>query len=105
HGDWLPWLKNECGLGSVRTAQRYMKWADDKAALEKVCRDKNVTMSHLTLNQAAKFLKSPPNASDEYDKAEKALIGKLKKLSHDGGDAATKATMRLKDIVATLPTD
>jgi hypothetical protein len=102
HGHWLPWLKNECEL-SIRTAQRYMKWADDKPKLEKICREKNVTMSHLTLNQAAKFLKPPLNPSDEYDKAEEALIKKLEKLSPEEADASVKTTIKkLKDVVAEL---
>jgi hypothetical protein len=82
-----------------------MKWADDKPKLEKICREKNVTMSHLTLNQAAKFLRGPPNPSDEYDKAEDALIRKLEKLSHEEADASVKATIKkLKDAVAELAT-
>jgi len=102
HGRWLQWLKNDCDL-SIRTAQRYMKWADDKAKLERACKDKNVTMSHLTLNQAAKLLKGPPNPSDEYDKAEKTLITRLEKLSPEVADACIKATIKkLKDAVAEL---
>jgi len=104
HGQWVPWLKNDCEL-SVRTAQRYMKWADDKPKLEKICREKNVTMSLLALNQASKLLRGPPNASDEYDKVEKALIKKLKKLSPEAADAAVKTTIKkLKDAVAELAT-
>ena len=104
HGQWLLWLKNECEL-SIRTAQRYMKWADDKPRLEKICREKNVTMSHLTLNRAAKFLRGPPLPSDEYDKTEKALIRKLEKLSPEAADAAVKTTIKtLKDAVAELAT-
>jgi len=102
HGDWLPWLKTDCEL-SVRTAQRYMKWADDKPRLEKICREKNVTMSHLTLNQAAQLLRGPPNPSDEYDKAEEVLIRKLAKLSPEEADASVRANIKkLKDAVAEL---
>jgi Protein of unknown function (DUF3102) len=104
HGKWLPWLQNECDISSVRTAQRYMKWADDKPKLEKICREKNVTMSHLTLGQAARLLRGPPSPSDEYDRAETALIRKLQKLPHEEADAASKATIKkLREALATEP--
>src|SRR5712691_1148287 len=42
HGEWLPWLKKQCEL-SQRTAQRYMKLADDKPKIEQRQREKSAT--------------------------------------------------------------
>ena len=106
HGQWLPWLKKDCEL-SQRTAQRYMKLADDKPKLDQKLKEegKSATVAYLTLNQALKLLKSPPNPSDLYDKAERALLKKLKDFSNqDAAEAAIKGTIKkLKDAVAELP--
>ena len=103
HGEWLSWLKKQCEL-SQRTAQRYMKLADDKPKLDKMLLEKSATVADLTLNQALGLLKPPPNPSDLYDKAEAALIKKLQDLSAEDGEAAIKGTIKkLKDAVAALP--
>jgi len=103
HGEWLPWLKKQCEL-SQRTAQRYMKLADDKPRLDQTQRAKSATVADLTLNQALKLFKPPPNPSDLYDKAEATLIKKLQDLSAGDAETAIKGTIKkLKDAVAALP--
>jgi DUF3102 family protein len=103
HGEWLLWLKKQCEL-SQRTAQRYMKLADDRPKIERVQREKNATVADLTLNQALKLFKPPPNPSDLYDNAEATLIKKLQDLSAEDAEAAIKGTIKkLKDAVAALP--
>jgi hypothetical protein len=54
HGEWLPWLKNNCLL-SERTANRYMWTAkpENKQKLEQVLAAKSATMADLdSLNEA-----------------------------------------------------
>jgi Protein of unknown function (DUF3102)/DNA N-6-adenine-methyltransferase (Dam) len=47
HGEWLPWLDSECQC-SERSAQRYMKLAQNRALIEA----KNDTVSDLSLRRA-----------------------------------------------------
>src|SRR5262249_23358955 len=97
HGEWLSWLKKQCEL-SQRTAQRYMKLAEDKPKLEQKQREKSATVADLTLNQAVGLLKPPPNPSDLYDKAEANLIKKLQDLSaEDAVDLVERAQRMIHD--------
>src|SRR5262249_33316454 len=50
HGEWLPWLKDHCTI-SKRTAQLYMKMAENRAMIEK--EQKRNDVAHLSLNEAA----------------------------------------------------
>ena len=119
HGQWLPWLKDNCDL-SERTANRYMNVAKGKAKLEQLARDKSASVSDLTLVEAYRLFadneaahndaKRKDNgsvgsakASDTYDKVEEKLIKKLEALPLEQAEAAIEETIRkLKKTVATL---
>jgi Protein of unknown function (DUF3102) len=104
HGGWLPWLKNECGL-LERTAQRYMELASGKAKLEQKLRDKSVTMSDLTLNQALRLIRDDQQREGDgsmgkYQKAQATLIKKLNDLSpYDVVDAAESTIAALQKVI------
>jgi hypothetical protein len=107
HGKWLPWLKANCPTiaKSKRTYQRWMKLADNEAKLKEVMRGKNDTMTHLTINEALRWVdgKGDDTPSDKYDKAEENLIKKLKRLTLEEAEAASQATSKeLKETVATM---
>jgi DUF3102 family protein len=108
HGGFLKWVKDNCGGLSDKTAQRYMKFAENKAKLMSMEKIKFETISNLTLNAAEQLIdgkdkKSKTNASDTYDKVQDKLIEKLKKLEPDSAEAAVEQTIEalkktLKDI-------
>ena len=52
HGQWLPWLENECGGISERMAQRYMRVARHRLEIEA----KSDSVSDLTLTGALKIV-------------------------------------------------
>jgi Protein of unknown function (DUF3102) len=53
HGQWLPWLEN-CGIAE-RTAQRYIRLARNRAAIE----SKSDNVSDLSVSSALSFLATP----------------------------------------------
>jgi len=98
HGQWQDWLEKNCDL-KERTAQRYMKLADNKVKLMEKVRtatrgSKTVTMSDLSISDALKLvngqsLSERRNSSDKYDKIEEKLIGKLEKMKADEAEAGS----------------
>jgi len=104
HGKWEKWLNDNCRDISVRTAQRYMKLADSPEV--RTAMGKNDTVSSLSLRAAlalANKTKTDPNPSEEYDRAETALVKKLEALSPDTAEAAATETVgRLRDAVARI---
>jgi hypothetical protein len=54
HGQWLPWLAEHCGI-KKRTAQTYMKLAENREVLESKCADSAL----LTIDGAVKMLSAP----------------------------------------------
>ena len=81
HGQWLPWLKQNCGLPE-RTANRYMKLANARPKIEEKLKAKSATMADLTLTQAERLAdddddKEQPGPLGKYEKAKAALIKKL----------------------------
>jgi hypothetical protein len=59
HGYWLKWLADHCGM-TVRTAQRYMRLARNRASIEA----KYDSMSHLTVDGALALLTVPRETDD-----------------------------------------
>jgi hypothetical protein len=55
HGNFLKWVKDNCGL-SDKTAERYMKFAENKDKLNVVKKDKFETILNLTLNAAERLI-------------------------------------------------
>jgi len=55
HGEWLPWLKANCGGISDRTAQVYIQIADRWSELEA----KPERVTDLSINQARRLLSQP----------------------------------------------
>jgi Protein of unknown function (DUF3102) len=62
HGQWLPWLKDNCGL-SPRMAQNYMRLADHRAEVEAKCE----TVAHLTIRQALTLLTESAEAVERVE--------------------------------------
>jgi Protein of unknown function (DUF3102) len=59
HGQWLPWLET-CGI-TERTAQRYIRLARNRAAIE----SKSDNMSDLSVSSALSFLSIPHVSKNE----------------------------------------
>jgi hypothetical protein len=113
HGQWQDWLEKNCDL-KERTAQRYMKLADNKAKLMEKVRtatrgSKTVTMSDLSISDALNLVNGQSlrergggNSSDRYDKIEEKLIDKLNKMQTDEAEAAAQETInKITKIVST----
>lgn len=60
--NWLPWLQENCPRLSERSAQRYMRIADEWDVLEK-----NATVADLTLRQADELLKKLPEPKPQIE--------------------------------------
>ena len=56
HGGWKDWLAKHCNL-SERTAQRYMKLAENRQMIE--AKMKTATVADLTLRQAERLIAGP----------------------------------------------
>ena len=88
HGEWLPWLKDNCGL-SERTAYNYMLIANN--------RTKFAIDANLTLTQALRQLREeePKEAgpASRYDKAQATLLRSLGNLLPDEIESAAKRTI------------
>jgi hypothetical protein len=100
HGDWLPWLKDNCGL-SERTAYNYMLIASN--------RTKFAIDANLGLNEILRQIKgSNEKPKDQgpvslYDKAQAQLIKKLSDLLPDEVEGAAKRTItELEAAVAAV---
>jgi Protein of unknown function (DUF3102) len=108
HGEWLPWLKDNCDV-SERHANNYMKLAANKPKLDEKLRTKSATIADLTLTQALRLIEDKSDRNDgsgdlgKYDKAQAALIKKLKKLSPEEVDGAAQQTIQeLEKVVAAI---
>jgi hypothetical protein len=106
HGHFLKWIETNCNGMSDKTAERYMKLAENKAKLSEIKKEKFDTMSNLTLNEAIRIIDgnggSGGNASDTYDKVEVRLIKKLQKLSSaEAAEAAKNETVKKLEQVVT----
>jgi hypothetical protein len=108
HGQWLPWLKDNCDV-SERHANNYMKLAANKPKLDEKLRTKSATIADLTLTQALRLIEDKSDRNDgsgdlgKYDKAQAALIKKLKKLSPEEVEAAAQQTIQeLEKVVAAV---
>jgi hypothetical protein len=107
HGKWEKWLVDNCAEISKRTAQRYMKLADSQAVRDVM--GKNDTASFLSLRSALALANrkpgQEPKPSEQYDRAESALVKKLEALSADTAEAAVSETVgRLNEAVARIKT-
>ena len=60
HGQWLPWLAEHCPAVAVRTAQAYMRLAQDWPKLESEIRN---GVAHLNFRQAIKLLSAQKPAN------------------------------------------
>jgi hypothetical protein len=58
HGQWLPWLRQECPKIKTRTAQAYMRLAAHRREIEVAA--KNATIAHLTMNAAQGLIARDP---------------------------------------------
>jgi hypothetical protein len=61
HGAWLPWLLEHCPMVSERTAQRYMRLAENWTAIEA----KATRVSDLPIRQALTLLSEPRASAAE----------------------------------------
>ena len=95
HGQWLPWLKENCGV-SERRAQHYMKLAANRSKIEAAM--KNESGADFSLKWALGQLKETDSSDGDgvlgqYEKAHTALIKKLKALDADDVVVAAERTI------------
>src|SRR6516165_11933492 len=106
HGKLEKWLNDNCRDISARTAQRYMKLADNPEVRTEL--GKNDTVSVLSLRAALALANRKPKSpqpSEEYDRAENKLVEKLEALAPDTAEAAATETVeRLREAVARIKT-
>jgi len=86
-----------------------MKLAANKPKLDEKLRTKSATIADLTLTQALRLIEDKSDRNDgsgdlgKYDKAQAALIKKLKKLSPEEVEAAAQQTIQeLEKVVAAV---
>jgi hypothetical protein len=70
HGEWLPWLEEHCAI-SERTAQLYMRLAEDRERLELLIR----TGADLSINQAAGLATMSLKEKDAFEAMKRAFGG------------------------------
>jgi hypothetical protein len=90
HGDWADWLKTNCNKLSDRTAQRYMRLADNRTMLEEHMKSKSATVADLTIREAEALIKrkkgnGSDKSGDKSDKSGKAKPDGVDKLISKGG--------------------
>jgi hypothetical protein len=107
HGQWLTWLKTKCPEIKERTAQRYMKLAENENKLRDKINsdtmsdfgDKDIP-SDFTLTSAFKLIEKGSGGGDKdtpsgaYEKIEQRLIKKLKDLDVPTAEASVSNTVR-----------
>jgi hypothetical protein len=127
HGEFLKWVAANCNV-KKRTAQRYMRLVEHRAKIDAHLKDKSVTVTHLTLNEAFRLTAEPRpqpeehngegqqdntttpepvKLSDEIDALVDALIAKLKVMKADNKDNAEAAAGDLVEkleLLDLLPT-
>jgi len=112
HGDWLDWLETNCDL-EKRTAQRYMKLAQNKGTIEGHLRTQQVELESLSFNKAMALIANGSSknknkyakASDSYDTTEDKLVEKLKTMKLETAKASVANTnKRLKATLADMET-
>jgi hypothetical protein len=105
HGKFLPWVETDCEI-DIRTVQRYMKAAKDRAGIEKYIGDasKYDTVSHLgltgMLRLVAKDKRTPPTPAVKFENAEKRLLGLVGTLPPD--QVAEHVGKTIQDLQAVL---
>ena len=82
HGGWLPWLRDHCNI-SERMAQRYLRLARNRAALEA----KSDIVSDLSIGGALALLTVPKELNDPSDLLAVASIETLSDSQDCGGRA------------------
>jgi hypothetical protein len=103
HGQWLDWLKENCGL-SGRTAHRYMQLAAGQHKLQ----SKLAMMANMTLAQALKLIAPERQREDagpgaKYDRVAATLLKKLGDLlPEDVEEAAQQTISELEKVVAAV---
>jgi hypothetical protein len=112
HGAWKKWLKKNCDL-KERTAQRYMKLAENRKAIEEKLKGENATVADLTVRRAERLITDQSNeqrrpnkqansdddatdndaakASDYVDKLVERLLKALEMLSKERDEETAKA--------------
>jgi hypothetical protein len=95
HGQWLPWLRDNCGV-SERRAQHYMKLAVNRTKIEAAM--KNEPGADFSLKWALGQLKETDDSGGDgvlgqYEKAHTALIKRLRALDADDVVVAAERTI------------
>jgi hypothetical protein len=100
HGNFLKWVEDNCGFAD-KTAERYMKFAENKDKLRSMEQIKFETISNLTLNAAERLIDGTGSrsgsgggsTSDAYDRAQKTLLAKLSAMNPETAEAAAQKTI------------
>jgi hypothetical protein len=111
HGGFLDWVKANCGF-TDKTAQRYMKFAENKEHLEKAT-SKFETISNLTLNKAEAAIKEAKQAAKEAAKGngsgeqtntdgQPQQTGKGRKKNTDPPKPSTVYTTKQEELIDAL---
>ena len=105
HGQWLPWLRDNCGV-SERRAQHYMKLAVNRTKIEAAM--KNEPGADFSLKWALGQLKETDDSGGDgvlgqYEKAHTALIKRLRALDADDVVVAAERTIaELNAVVGAM---
>ena len=78
HGEWLPWLKENCPDISERSTQRYMRLADNRGALE------SATVADSTMRAAEEALTTPRGAEGDFKHVAPRLSWSERMANSDG---------------------
>ena len=102
HGEWLPWLRDNCGV-SERRAQHYMKLATNRLRIEAAM--KNEPGADFSLKWALGQLtegdgKDGDGVLGQYEKAHIALIKRLRQL--DADDVVVAAERTIAELNAVM---
>ena len=80
HGEWLPWLKENCPDISERSAQRYIRLAENQEDLGA----KSATVADLTMRAAEEALTTPRGGEGDIPQEAPRLSWSERMASWDG---------------------
>jgi hypothetical protein len=105
HGEWLPWLAENCPDISERTAQDYM-WANKKSEeIDKACEAKTQHASDLSIRGAKKLLAKPLTAEKKAERKKAKALRDAKLVETEQIIASRGSSVPIEEHLKALDID